>query len=233
MCKAATFCLGTRLFLSLVCVVLSGSLTPSNADELTVLGRARVVDGDTIEVQGTKVRLFGIDAPEGAQDCIDALGKNYRCGDVATVRLRELVRGRDVLCKGNEHDRYGRLLAVCSAGSVELNETLVREGLAWAFVRYSSVYSAIENEARSARRGIFAGENTPPWDFRAKRWEAPEQQTLPNCPIKGNVNRSGERIYHMPWQADYAKVKMDEKRGKRWFCDEGEAERAGWRRAAR
>ncbi len=51
------------------------------------------------------------------------------------------------------------------------------------------------------------------------------------CPIKGNISRSGSRIYHLPWQASYARTKIDERAGERWFCDQGEAERAGWRRA--
>jgi hypothetical protein len=126
------------------------------------------------------------------------------------------------------------LLAVCRAGGVEINSTLVREGFAWAFAKYSSSYVAEEREARSAKRGVFAAQNIAPWEFRAGRWGEAEASLLKKgCVIKGNVNRNGERIYHMPWQRDYEKVVMEEAKGKRWFCDEGEAERAGWRRAVR
>jgi hypothetical protein len=113
-----------------------------------------------------------------------------------------------------------------------LSERL-RQGLAWAFVKYSDTYVGAEAEARVGRRGVFAAANQPPWEFRAKRWEgaveSAEADKQRKRPIKGNVSRSGERIYHMPWQASYARTKIDERHGERWFCDEGEAERAEWR----
>ena len=123
---------------------------------------------------------------------------------------------------------------MCTTRSGEVNASLVRQGLAWAFVKYSNVYVAQEGEARTARRGVFAAQNEPPWEFRAHRWDAAIKTTdaaHQRCPIKGNVSRSGERIYHMPWQKSYEKTAVNETKGERWFCDEGEAERAGWRRA--
>ncbi len=146
-----------------------------------------------------------------------------------------MTKGQEVTCRGDSHDDYGRLLAVCTTGSGEINNALVRQSLAWAFVKYSDAYRSSEAEARSSRRGVFAAENQPPWEFRAKRWEnaieSVEADKQRDCPIKGNVSRSGERIYHMPWQSTYARVKIDEENGERWFCTEGDAERAGWRRA--
>jgi endonuclease YncB( thermonuclease family) len=209
------------------------AVSPAVAGEIS--GAAHVIDGDTIEIGATKVRLFGIDAPESAQTCRAVVEKAYPCGEAATARVRQMTEGRPITCKGDEHDRYGRLLGVCSVGGVEINRTLVREGLAWAFVKYSRTYVPEEQEARRAKRGVFATENTPPWDFRAGRWGEAEKHALTRegCAIKGNVNRKGEHIYHMPWQRDYAKVNMDKGLGERWFCDEGEAEKAGWRRAAR
>jgi hypothetical protein len=77
----------------------------------------------------------------------------------------------------------------------------------------------------------------PPWEFRAQKWqgaqETAESDRTPDCPIKGNLSAKGERIYHLPWQHDYARVKINGAKGERWFCNEGEAERAGWRRAVR
>jgi len=113
---------------------------------------------------------------------------------------------------------------------------MVAEGHAWAFVRFSQDYLPIEQEARAARRGVFAAVNQTPWDFRSGAWSAAQstsQAPRPACPIKGNVSRSGKRIYHMPWQRDYARVRMDQGEGKRWFCDENEAVAAGWRKASR
>jgi endonuclease YncB( thermonuclease family) len=203
----------------------------------SVTGAARVIDGDTIVVGVERVRLFGIDAPETAQTCVDAQGRRWGCGDSAANRLRQLISTREVKCEQRGRDDYGRLLGLCWANGREVNAALVREGMAWAFVKYASDYAGIEQEARRAKRGVFAANNVPPWDFRAAKWRSgsagAEADQARECPIKGNVSGSGDRIYHMPWQRDYARVVVNEKNGERWFCSEEEAERAGWRRAAR
>jgi hypothetical protein len=132
-------------------------------------------------------------------------------------------------------DDYGRLLALCITPRGGLNEAMVRQGLAWAFVRYSDAYVEVETKAKEAKRGVFAVQTMPPWEFRAQRWEGATQTAEADrqrrCPIKGNISRSGERIYHLPWQSTYARATINERAGERWFCDECEAERAGWRRA--
>jgi endonuclease YncB( thermonuclease family) len=220
--------------LSVVAFVMS--LPAAQAVALEVVGVARVVDGDTLNVEGLGVRLHGIDAPETAQSCKDAQGRDYACGEQATRRLRALAEGRRVACEGREFDQYRRFIAVCRIGDVEINRTLVAEGHAWAFVRFSQDYVAVEREARAARRGVFASANMSPWDFRSGAWSTAQsaaQASRPDCPIKGNVSRTGERIYHMPWQRDYGRIRMDQGDGKRWFCTEVEAEAAGWRKAAR
>lgn len=211
--------------------ILLASISPVMSEEVS--GPARVIDGDTIEIGAAKIRLHGIDAPEGAQTCKTPAGGSHPCGDAATKRLREMIGTHHVVCRSDERDHYGRLVAVCSARGLDLNRALVREGFAWAFVKYSHDYVRDEAEAIRAKRGVFAAKNIPPWDFRAGRWGEAEKEAAKGCAIKGNVNRGGERIYHMPWQRDYAKVNMSKGMGERWFCDEGEAEKAGWRRAAR
>ena len=111
-------------------------------------------------------------------------------------------------------------------------EPLAGEGLAWAFVRYSSDYVAEETAARTAKRGVWQAASEPPWEFRAERWAGAAQTApRPDCPIKGNVNDEGERIYHTPWSPWYGKTKIDEAKGEAWFCDEAEALAAGWRPA--
>jgi endonuclease YncB( thermonuclease family) len=200
-----------------------------------ITGRAEVIDGDTLDIGTTRIRLFGIDAPESAQRCRTARGGQWDCGRAARRALESLAAGQTVTCRGKGLDEFGRLLAVCSTPRAELNATLVRQGLAWAFVRYSDTYVAVEQEARGAKRGVFVAETEPPWEFRAHRWEGAtrtaEADRQRRCPIKGNISRSGERIYHLPWQNTYGRVAINENAGERWFCDEGEAERAGWRRA--
>src|SRR4249919_1713564 len=102
-------------------------------------GPARVVDGDTIDVGGMRIRLWGIDAPESKQMC-ERLGAAYACGHEATAHLRALVAGADVACEPRVKDRYGRSVAVCRVGLVDVGAAMVRDGWALAFVRYSVDY---------------------------------------------------------------------------------------------
>jgi endonuclease YncB( thermonuclease family) len=196
-----------------------------------IVGPAAVVDGDTIRVADTRIRLHGIDAPEAAQACNAAGGGTWACGPEATRALRSAIAGRDVNCQPLTLDRYGRTVARCFVGNFDLQADLVRRGLAWAFVKYSSDYVPEEAEARAANRGVWQAETQTAWDYRATRWVEFDNSAPEGCPIKGNVNRLGERIYHLPWGRDYVKVKMDLTKGKRWFCSEGDAEAAGWRLA--
>lgn len=198
----------------------------------TISGNARVIDGDTIDVGVVRIRLHGIDAPEAGQPCQRADGDEWQCGTRATNRLRELIDGNPVECEALDRDMYGRVIGRCFHNDVDKNALLVEEGLAWAFVRYSDEYIDLEERARSAGIGIWQGEAEPPWDYRANRWErAAEASPRPGCPIKGNINRDGQKIYHMPWSPWYDRTTIDESRGQRWFCDENEAVEAGWRPA--
>ncbi len=193
-------------------------------------GPARVIDGDTIVVGQVRVRLEGIDAPETSQSCLTRAGQPWSCGAKASHVLARIIGEEVVTCEDLGLDKYGRTLGTCHAGTVNLNAEMVRLGFAWAFVRYSLAYVTLEKQAREARAGIWEGDATPAWDYRAGRWETAEPRAPEGCAIKGNVTASG-RIYHMPWSPWYDKVKMDNSRGKRWFCSENEAIAAGWRPA--
>jgi endonuclease YncB( thermonuclease family) len=131
-------------------------------------GRAQVVDGDTIEVAGRRVRLYGIDAPERDQAC-ERDGRHYACGEEAARALVELVAGRDVRCMGRGEDQYGRLIAVCQAGGTDLGEAMVRAGWAVAFRRYAEDYVEAEAAARRAGAGLWAGRFEAPEDWRRQR----------------------------------------------------------------
>ncbi|MCX7645078.1 MAG: thermonuclease family protein [Rhodobacteraceae bacterium] len=212
-------------------LVLAGLLAPAPAAAQTVTGPARAIDGDTLEIGGERIRLFGIDAPELAQGC-SRDGADWACGRWARARLAARLAGATIVCEGRGRDRYGRLVATCRAGGQDLAGLLVREGAAFAFRRYSDAYVAAEKEALIAGRGIWAGEVEPPAALRAATRAAPDPQAPEGCPIKGNVSASG-RVYHLPGQADYAATRIDPARGERWFCSEQEARRAGWRPARR
>jgi endonuclease YncB( thermonuclease family) len=222
----------------------------NNAPALT--GIARVIDGDTIAIGKTRIRLEGVDVPETGQICLDAAGERWSCGIEARDRLAEHIKGRGLNCNGRGKDRYDRTLAFCLAGSEDVNEWIVREGWGLAYVEYSSVYVAEMRAARNERKGLWSGAFIAPWEWRHR-----DKQTVilgalsvpttaqsillspasaanapsPECIIKGNINRhNGERIYHMPGSLNYASINMADP-AKRWFCSAEEAVAAGWRRA--
>jgi hypothetical protein len=140
------------------------------------------------------------------------------------------------------------MVAVCSNGTVDLGSAMVSAGLALAYRQYGNDYVEEETSAHAARRGVWAGEFTPPWEYRQAQRGAsenarPRQDSAPvppprssspppsgvGCAIKGNINRAGERIYHVPGSSSYEETIIDPSRGERMFCTEQEARAAGWR----
>jgi endonuclease YncB( thermonuclease family) len=107
-----------------------------------VSGPALVIDGDTIEISGERIRLHGIDTPEANQTCLNDFGKRWQCGQEATLALKALIRDHSITCKGAERDKYRRLIAVCFAGLNDLNAEMVRQGWALAYRKYSTDYVA-------------------------------------------------------------------------------------------
>ena len=190
------------------------------------LAETRVVDGDTLDVDGTIYRLNGIDAPEHGQTC----GK-WRCGQAATEALVDIVKGKDIKCDAIEEDGYGRTVATCFAGGSDIGADLVDKGMAWAFVRYSDAYVKEERAARARSSGIWSGQFQEPWVFRENKWntaQSREQAAPAGCPIKGNISGNG-RIYHAPWSPWYSRTRINTSKGERWFCSEADALAAGWR----
>jgi endonuclease YncB( thermonuclease family) len=200
----------------------------------TFSGQADIVDGDTLSIRGekTRIRLYGVDAPEGQQTCDDAAGKRYLCGSRAANALSEIIgRNGRVTCAEEDRDRYGRVVAVCKADGKDINGELIRQGWAIEYGQYSDGrYSDEEAEARKAKRGLWAGMFVKPWEWRRGERLPSEDSTGADrkCAIKGNVSSAG-KIYHVPGSKSYAKTKIDEASGERWFCTEAEAEAAGWR----
>ena len=213
-----------------------------------VAGRARVIDGDTIEVGSVRIRLFGVDAPESAQSCLEG-SRRWPCGAQATRALVGRIDGESVACEERDRDRYGRVVAVCRHRAQDVNAWLVREGWALAYRRYSTAYVGEQADAKAAKRGVWRGEFVPPWDWRrgdrlksASRDRVKATRDTPRvaardrggCNIKGNISHnSAKRIYHMPGDRDYERTRISTSRGERYFCSEAEARAAGWRRAGR
>lgn len=132
-------------------------LTPAAAQTIT--------DGDTLKLNGVIYRLWGIDAPETKQNCPDG----WPAGRLAATQLQALIKGRPLVCEAKDTDRYGRTVAICRAGGEDLGALMVRTGMAWAFVRYSSDYVDHETRAKSAGIGVHAHGCVPAWEWRAQQ----------------------------------------------------------------
>jgi endonuclease YncB( thermonuclease family) len=150
--------------------------------ESPISGAARVIDGDTLEVDGRLIHLHGIDAPETGQVC--ALnGQPSPCGREATNLLRRLTDGQVVACREVDRDRHGRIIAKCKAGWMDLGAEMVTMGMAVAYLRNSDDYLRNYREARGTGVGIFAGEFIEPEQWR-KGERHPVETTGDNLPVQ-------------------------------------------------
>jgi endonuclease YncB( thermonuclease family) len=248
--RSAQHCRSSRTQFSIwqLVTAVSGVLLlcsdPSAADSRNIaVGHASVVDGDTIEIHGERIRFNGVDAPEASQICIDGKGQKYRCGARAAEALAEFLSlSSPTKCEFVERDRYGRFVGNCfRTDGTSVQGWLVINGYALDWPRYSAgAYADQQKIAKSKKLGMWEGTFQPPWEWRAQKRNkvepiAPLLAEAPRraCDIKGNINAKGDRIYHMPGQEHYTRTKVSEKDGERWFCSEMEAQAAGWRAAKR
>lgn len=141
---------------------------PIGAQSL-LAGRASVIDGDTLEIAGHRIRIHGIDAPEARQTCKRA-GSEWRCGQAAALALADWLGSARVACRPIERDRYGRTVARCAKAGQDVAGWLVSQGWAMDWPRYSGgAYAAAQDDARRSARGIWGSEFQPPWEWRASR----------------------------------------------------------------
>ena len=204
----------------------------------------RVIDGDTLRLRnGERVRLIGVDTPETKhpRKPVEPFGPEATAFTRAAIEHRLIGIERNTTAR----DKYGRLLAYVfrKPDRLFLNAELVRQGFGRAYTRFpfrrKAQFVALEREARRSRRGLWAAETAA-----IRESPAPRRQGGPpggeitadrppakraDCAIKGNIGKGGQRIYHVPGSAWYARTRIDEARGERWFCTESEARRAGWR----
>jgi len=149
------------LALTLVLFVFAFS---AEAGELS--GKARAIDGDTMEIGGIQVRLYAIDAPELKQTCTSSKGKEQQCGDLARQMLDTLVKNVKVKCKESSRDKDRTIVASCFAGPFDINEQMVASGWALPLVEESDIYLRAEKFARARLEGMWRGTFIPPWQWR-------------------------------------------------------------------
>jgi endonuclease YncB( thermonuclease family) len=151
--------------LTFAALMLVTPTTIALSDDMT--GQASIIDGDTLEIHGNRIRLWGVDAPESDQLCRGEDSLQYRCGAKAANELDAFIDKRPVSCIPISLDQYGRTVATCSVGGVDLGEWLVRNGFALDWPEYSrGQYGDIQREAEHAGRGMWEGSYVEPWLFR-------------------------------------------------------------------
>jgi len=247
--------LGLPMNLSkLLSAVLLLSL-PAMAQAADITGVPKIREGDHLQIANHRIRLGGIDAPAVDQLCLNTKSERWACGAAARDELIKRFGGKSWTCHPRAvTDRRGRTVARCEADGEDIQKWLVSNGWALALTRVSRDYEGDEKAAREAKAGMWQGAFIAPWDWRIRNKKTailgavtpPENAKAillasasgssapsPDCTIKGNVNRSGECIFHTPASRWYAKIEMNISKGTRWFCSVEEAELAGCRETRR
>lgn len=132
-----------------------------------IVGQATVIDGDTIEIRGQRIRLSGMDAFETRQTCLDAADNDYRCGRDAAFALDDLIGRRNVTCDPNGKS-WDRIVAICSVGGEDLGGWMVSQGHAVDDDRYEPSYWWAETSAWWRDRGAWAGSFERPREWRGR-----------------------------------------------------------------
>ncbi len=196
-------------------------LTPASG---RIEGKAVVLAGDQMRVDGETVHLFGVEAPIAIQQCAGSKS----CGVAAKAALQKLVGGKRVTCDISGREANNTSSATCQVNGADIAGQLVRGGHVFATTGLFATYASAEREARTNRAGLWRANALRPNEYRAKVWEEAKQSAPDGCPIKGTV--AGEnKTYLVPWAGSYEKAKVRSERGERWFCTEAEARAAGWK----
>ncbi len=148
-------------------LALGALVLPAAAEEIS--GRARVMDSNTIEIDGRRVRLAGVDAPDLAQTCPTKKGEDYACGRISAQTLVALVKDGPLTCVGDKTDAAGRLLARCAIRGFDVGEQYVMTGRAFADPETGADYRRAEATAEKLREGMWRGPFQKPWDWRKSR----------------------------------------------------------------
>ncbi|WGS21040.1 MULTISPECIES: thermonuclease family protein [unclassified Bradyrhizobium] len=227
---------------------------PTLAHAADITGVPKIRDGDQVMIGSVRIRLGGIDAPSTDQLCLNTKGERWTCGVAARDALVKHAGNKSWTCHARSVDRRGRTIARCQVDGEDIQKWLVGSGWALANPHISHDYEPDQKAAREAKAGMWQGAFIAPWDWRVRNKKTPVLGAAkvpdsahaillasasgpvapsPDCTIKGNVNHSGECIYHKPTSRWYARIEMKISKGTRWFCSVEEAEAAGCRETRR
>ncbi|MBM3590796.1 MAG: thermonuclease family protein [Alphaproteobacteria bacterium] len=133
-----------------------------------IIGKAQVLDGDSIKIGRKEIRLFGIDAPEYKQKCLDKNNQEYSCGLISRDFLFKLANQKSVECFYAQKDKYDRFLSKCFVEEQSINEEMIKNGMAviYNFTESSSKMDKLETEAKNNKIGIWQGSFELPKDYR-------------------------------------------------------------------
>ena len=146
-----------KLFVLLVISLLSSNISLANS--------LKIIDGDTIVLNGEKIRFEGIDTPELKQTCLKD-NEEVKCGMLAKILLIEKIGNNIPTCIGKKKDFYKRILAECFVNGESLSKFLVRKGYAFAYRKYSKKFIKDEDFAKENKLGMWSMTFKYPWDFR-------------------------------------------------------------------
>ena len=157
-----------------------GSAAPAAAEPFNpnnypaVYGVTRVINGDTLEMRGRYIKIYGIDAPESNQTCSDSRGRAYRCGQEAARWLKSWISGHELECHVIKQDSKGNMVATCALGQYDIGAALVNAGWAVADPSQNDIYMPYEQQARDNGRGLWQGQFYKPWDWREIQSKKPK-----------------------------------------------------------
>lgn len=164
---------------------LSGNSSPAGGatslnpeDYPAIYGSAKVINGNTLKIDNSYFRLYGIDSPDYNQSCANGQGRSYRCGVEAGSWLKSWIQDNVLECRVMQQDENGNMVGTCALGQYDLGAALVNAGWAVAFVKYTDVYSPYEEQARNNRRGLWQGQFYMPWDWRVLQAQKPKIKVI-------------------------------------------------------
>lgn len=143
-----------------------------------IYSAVRVINGDTLEIQGSYFKLYGIDAPEANQTCADRQGRSYNCGRDAAMWLKNWITTNELECRVMQRDAKGNMVGTCALGQYDLGAALVNAGWAVAYRKYTDVYAPYEQQAQINKRGLWQGTFYMPWDWRVMQSKKPKIKVI-------------------------------------------------------